>query len=278
MRRPNRSNTLRRTSTQLRIDTGSDDNDDDAPPPGPLERSAADRHLRSRSSDMGGKAGGGSRTGSPRSPGSGRVEQLESSRPEDDRAGSPAAERPEGEEGEGSARSSQQEQYRSELHRFVCHLVKSDSFNRLTVGVIVFNTVSIGAETFRALKMSGSFAVVFGALDLTFVTYYTAELALKIYSYPRSFWFSKYNQFDVFVLATSYVQLAQDIFGVSRERHARAHAHAHAQPASQPASQRPHHPASRRVASTTGQSATAHHHASRFSILTEVHRCGCSLH
>jgi hypothetical protein len=116
---------------------------------------------------------------------------------------------------ESTEEGSEQEEFRSETHRFVCQLVKSDGFNRLTVGVIVFNTVSIGAETFRALKMTGSFAVIFGALDLTFVTYYTMELALKIYSYPRSFWVSKYNQFDVFVLATSYVQLAQDIFGAT---------------------------------------------------------------
>lgn len=113
------------------------------------------------------------------------------------------------------SQDSEQEQYRSEAHEFVCQLVKSAGFNRLTIGVIVINTVSIGAETFRVVKMAGSFAVIFGALDLIFVTYYTMELALKIYSYPRSFWVSKYNQFDVFVLATSYVQLAQDIFGAA---------------------------------------------------------------
>lgn len=113
------------------------------------------------------------------------------------------------------SQDSEQQQYRSEAHQFVCQLVKSAGFNRLTIGVIVLNTVSIGAETFRALKMAGSFAVIFGALDLVFVTYYTMELALKIYSYPRSFWVSKYNRFDVFVLATSYVQLAQDIFGAA---------------------------------------------------------------
>lgn len=113
------------------------------------------------------------------------------------------------------SQNSEHEQYRSESHHFACTLVKSAGFNRLTVGVIVLNTVSIGAETFRVLKMTGSFAVMFGGLDLIFVTYYTIELALKVFAYPRSFWVSKYNQFDVFVLATSYVQLAQDIFGAA---------------------------------------------------------------
>ena len=130
-------------------------------------------------------------------------------------------------DGDGSARSSEgssggssgsalpPELFRSEWHRFVCNLVVSSGFNRLTIGVIVLNTISIGAETFRALKITGNFNMVFGALDLVFVTYYTVELALKIFSYPRSFWFSKYNQFDVFVLATSYIQLAQDILGAA---------------------------------------------------------------
>jgi hypothetical protein len=33
-----------------------------------------------------------------------------------------------------------------------------------------------------------------GGLDLVFVTYYSAELALKIFAYPRDFWLSRYNQ------------------------------------------------------------------------------------
>eukprot|EP01049_Picozoa_sp_SAG25_P005094 SAG25_NODE_338_length_9538_cov_22.622630_6_plen_108_part_00 len=36
--------------------------------------------------------------------------------------------------------------------------------------------------------------------------YYSAELALKIYAYPCSFWLSRYNQFDVFILLISYLQ------------------------------------------------------------------------
>ena len=132
----------------------------------------------------------------------------------DDRFSGLSEERRSDPDGDGS-QDSEQERYRSETHQFVCQLVQSAGLNRLTVGVIVLNTVSIGAETFRALKMAGSFAVIFGALDLVFVSYYTMELTLKIYSYPRSFWVSRYNQFDVFVLATSYVQLAQDIFGAA---------------------------------------------------------------
>eukprot|EP01048_Picozoa_sp_COSAG05_P003467 COSAG05_NODE_160_length_15590_cov_14.460848_2_plen_227_part_00 len=77
-------------------------------------------------------------------------------------------------------------------------------FNRLTITIISLNAISIAVETFPTVRFVHSF--FFGGLDLVFVTYYSVELALKLYAYPCEFWLSRYNQFDAFVLLSSYLQ------------------------------------------------------------------------
>jgi hypothetical protein len=109
----------------------------------------------------------------------------------------------------------------------------------MTMTAILLNAISIAFETSREIKEHN--AHIFQSCDLGFVTYYTIELALKVFAKPREFWASSYNlvrnesscvcthtrmprntnspalQFDVFILATSYIEVVQLLFGLSME-------------------------------------------------------------
>eukprot|EP00736_Rhodelphis_marinus_P002586 Rmarinus@m.16087 len=99
--------------------------------------------------------------------------------------------------------------YRSHLHKFMMWVVESSWFNNAIMGVILVNTLSIAVETFRDLQRRNN--EVFEVLDLVYLSAYSAEFFLKLYAEPTGYWKSKYNHFDFFILATSYLQFLQTV-------------------------------------------------------------------
>ena len=70
--------------------------------------------------------------------------------------------------------------------------------------VIAFNAATIAAETSTS---PSSFSVTFfSILDLIYLTIYTVEFLLKVYSEPIDYWKSGYNRFDFAILVLSYME------------------------------------------------------------------------
>lgn len=75
----------------------------------------------------------------------------------------------------------------------------SAAFQRLTVGVIVFAAALIGFETNAALV--ARHAALFVSLDRIVLTYFIAEIALRIFVQGRAFFVGGWNWFDLIIVA-----------------------------------------------------------------------------
>ena len=100
------------------------------------------------------------------------------------------------------------------LHTFVTALVHSKTFDRMIIALILLNMVAIALESFVVIQRKHN--AVFEAIDIVFVCAYTVEFSLKLYSSPLQYWDSRYNQFDAFILFTSYLQFFQANFSSLR--------------------------------------------------------------
>ena len=80
------------------------------------------------------------------------------------------------------------------------------------MAVIVINALTIGLETDDDIKVS--YTNLFKVLDELFLSVYTMEFFMKLYSEPAGYWKNSYNVFDFSILAISFIQIILDELNV----------------------------------------------------------------
>ena len=92
----------------------------------------------------------------------------------------------------------------------ITHLLKgfveSALFQRAVVGLIIFNSILIGLETFPIVM--GKYGEIIDFIDFSILVLFTVELILKIVVYRGSFFKESWNIFDLFVISISIVPSA----------------------------------------------------------------------
>ena len=79
------------------------------------------------------------------------------------------------------------------------------AFNAFVMIFILIDSLVVGLLTIEKLKEDN--AVIFSALDVTFLVVYTLEFCLKVYADRKEYWKSGYNLFDFGLLVLTYLQL-----------------------------------------------------------------------
>jgi voltage-gated sodium channel len=79
--------------------------------------------------------------------------------------------------------------------------VESAAFRNFILGLIVFNAITLGLDTFP--YEAAWFTVVLPILDRIVVTVFVFEIILKLIAYRHRFFLSGWNWFDVIVIAVS---------------------------------------------------------------------------
>lgn len=105
----------------------------------------------------------------------------------------------------------EQEVFRSNLHRYMCWVLRGSGFETFIMFTIATNAVFIAADTTTRSNTGSS--MVFSIADLVFLTIYSLEFLLKVYCEPVGYWKSNYNRFDFIILGLSYFQFVQQISG-----------------------------------------------------------------
>ncbi|MCW8086814.1 ion transporter [Sabulicella glaciei] len=82
-------------------------------------------------------------------------------------------------------------------------LVLSDGFQRLVIGLILLNAVTLGLET--SATLSESWGGLLRALDVTLLCLFTAELALRIYAFRGRFFRDPWGIFDLLVVGIAWL-------------------------------------------------------------------------
>ena len=83
---------------------------------------------------------------------------------------------------------------------------ESSFFQRLIIGIIMLNSILIGAETSeRVMSSVGNYIDFF---DLLILVLFTMEIVLKIFVYRTDFFRSSWNLFDFFIVAISIIPAA----------------------------------------------------------------------
>ena len=79
------------------------------------------------------------------------------------------------------------------------------AFNAFVMIFILIDSLVVGLLTIEKLKEDN--AVLFSALEVTFLVVYTLEFCLKVYADGKEYWKSGYNLFDFGLLVLTYLQL-----------------------------------------------------------------------
>jgi voltage-gated sodium channel len=79
--------------------------------------------------------------------------------------------------------------------------VESEHFQRILIGLILINAVTLGLETSRFGKENSQ---VLHVIDSTILIIFTLELLLKLIVYRRDFFRSGWNWFDFIIVAVSW--------------------------------------------------------------------------
>ena len=91
----------------------------------------------------------------------------------------------------------------------VSKLVDSSWFQYFIIFIIICNAVTLGLET--APDFLGDFLPVIQTLDAIFLAIFTVELVLKFYAYRFSFFKSGWNNFDLVIVAVSYLPFIEGL-------------------------------------------------------------------
>ena len=91
----------------------------------------------------------------------------------------------------------------------VLRLVESVFFQRLIIGAILLNAVTLGLETAPAFV--GDFMPYLLALDFAFLLLFTAELLLKGFAYRLRFFHSGWNVFDLGIVGISWLPFLEGL-------------------------------------------------------------------
>ncbi|MBC6401524.1 MAG: ion transporter [Ekhidna sp.] len=89
---------------------------------------------------------------------------------------------------------------------FLKKFVESSPFQRGIVGLIIFNSILIGLETFPIVMEK--YGGIIDFIDFLILLLFTVELGLKIFIYRGSFFKDPWNIFDLFVISISIVPSA----------------------------------------------------------------------
>ncbi len=82
-------------------------------------------------------------------------------------------------------------------------LVTSDMFQRIVIGLILLNAVTLGLETSGTIMASGWGVLLLG-LDRALLWLFTAELALRIYAHRGDFFRDPWGIFDLLVVGIAW--------------------------------------------------------------------------
>ncbi|XP_039273016.1 cation channel sperm-associated protein 3-like [Styela clava] len=93
------------------------------------------------------------------------------------------------------------------VHDFASEVSESSIFNGAIMLTILINSVIMMLEVNDSYE---SLRPLYPAFDITFLTIYSVEFAIKIYAEPVNYWKSLSNRFDFFVLLISYFQVLMD--------------------------------------------------------------------
>eukprot|EP00741_Cyanophora_paradoxa_P023838 tig00021680_g23025.t1 len=118
-----------------------------------------------------------------------------------------AAEQDEGRKRRRRRRNADIVRFRSGLHRFMHFVAEHKSFESVVMCTILVNMISMAMETDK--KFAESNQTFFITLDLVSLVVYTAEFVIKLYVWPKGYWSSGYNRFDLCILSLSYLDLIQ---------------------------------------------------------------------
>ncbi|XP_046853933.1 cation channel sperm-associated protein 3-like [Xenia sp. Carnegie-2017] len=110
------------------------------------------------------------------------------------------------------SREKRKRRFDADFNKYVIVLTNSRMFNAAIMGVIMFNALVIGLETMDFLK--NTYKKELQIIDELFLSIYTVEFILKLYSEPTGYWKSSYNRFDFLILFISYIQAVMDSIDV----------------------------------------------------------------
>jgi voltage-gated sodium channel len=80
----------------------------------------------------------------------------------------------------------------------VKQFVEKSSFQNFIIGLIVFNSITIGMETSEAIMRSFGDTLLF--IDTLIIAIFVAEIMLKLYAYKFHFFRSGWNVFDFAII------------------------------------------------------------------------------
>ena len=78
------------------------------------------------------------------------------------------------------------------------YIVTHPWFERVVIGIIILNAITLGLETYPSVMARYGPALL--RLDLFFVMFFVVELAMRLYVYRRAFWHDGWNWFDAAVV------------------------------------------------------------------------------
>ena len=91
----------------------------------------------------------------------------------------------------------------------ITSFVESKKFQGTVLAVIVINAITLGLET--APDLMGSFMPVLHILDTLFLTFFTLEIALKLWVYRSAFFRDGWNNFDFIIVFISLLPFLQGL-------------------------------------------------------------------
>ena len=88
-------------------------------------------------------------------------------------------------------------------------LVESNWFHNFIIGVIVFNGVILGVQTYRSF--SPEFLGMLDTLDSICLAIFVIEIALKLFVYRLSFFKEGWNNFDFIIVAVALIPASEGL-------------------------------------------------------------------
>lgn len=88
-------------------------------------------------------------------------------------------------------------------------VVESKWFQRIIIGAILLNAVTLGLET--APDLVGKWMGALKVLDKIFLLLFTVELALKLFVYRLAFFKNGWNNFDLVIVAVSWLPFIESL-------------------------------------------------------------------
>jgi voltage-gated sodium channel len=89
------------------------------------------------------------------------------------------------------------------MYKNIKNLIEKKSFQNFIIAVIIFNGITMGLETSKDFMKSYSGAI--DIINITVITIFVIEIAMRIYVYRIDFFKNGWSLFDFFVVAISLI-------------------------------------------------------------------------